>query len=162
MKVSYLRYSLNKLYMKKYSKLKDIVKYYEKNEDKLISSYTDKIHRYAGYQTIDSEGPFTPPTHNLHSFEDFIVFSYSYRRYSKTLFKKGGGTFKNEDFPTIDLMKYVDIIEDKITYETARDFWLYNRKELITLNGEKLKTLLSFYKEYVCESDKLEEFIETI
>jgi urocanate hydratase len=147
----------------KYSKLKDIVKYYEKNEEKLITGYTNSIHRYAGYQSIDCEGPFTPPTYDYSSFESFVVFSYSYKRYKRTLFKKGGGTFRYEDLPTHDLMKYVDsIIEDKITYETARDFWLYNRKDLITLNGEKLKTLLSSYKEYVIDMEKLETFIETI
>ena len=149
--------------MAHYSKLKDIVKYYEKNEEKLITGYTNALHRYAGYQSIDCEGPFTPPTYNYSSFESYIVFHYSYKRYSNSLFKKGGGTFKNEDFPTIDLMKYVDgITENEITYETARDFWVYNRKDLITLNGEKLKTILSSYKEYVCDMKKLENFIETI
>jgi hypothetical protein len=149
--------------MAHYSKLKDIVKYYEKNEEKLITGYTNAIHRYAGYQSIDCEGLFTPPTHNYSSFESYVVFSYSYKRYSRTLFKKGGGTFRYEDLPTNDLMKYVDgITEDEITYETARDFWLYSRKDLITLNGEKLKTILSSYKEYVCDMKKLENFIETI
>ena len=143
----------------KYSKLKDIVKYYEKNEEDLISRYTNALHAYAGYQTIDSEGPFTPPTYTYYSFESYIILHYSYKRYKRTLFKKGGGTFNKKDFPTINLMNYVDsITEDKINYETAYNWWLGGKKELITLNSDKLKSLLLSYK----QQQTLDTFIETI
>ena len=130
--------------MTKYSKLDEIVKYYDKNEQELISSYESKL---CNHLDPYPEGPYQEPEKGPHSFEDYIVFSYTHKKYFKSLYKKHNGTFKYNDIPTCDLMDYITrITREDITNEMVREYTRKGNKSVITLNGYKLKTLLSFYK----------------
>ena len=130
--------------MEKYKKLNDIVKYYEKNEQELISKYESKL-----YDHLDPfpEGPYQEPDKGPHSFEDYIVFSYTHKKYFRKLYKIHNGRFEHKDIPTCNLMDYIDnITREDITNEMVREYTRKGNKSVITLNSDKLKSLLQSYK----------------
>jgi hypothetical protein len=146
-----------------YSKLKNIVNYYEKNEQELISGYISKLQNHLDPYP---EGPYQEPEKGPHSFEDYIVFSYTHKKYFKSLYKKHNGTFHYKDIPTCELMDYIkNITREDITNEMVREYTKFGGdRSIITLNGEKLKTLLFSYNDEmsVSEQDKLDTFINSI
>jgi len=143
MKVSYLRYSLNNYKMKKYSKLNDILKYYEKNEKQIQEKYENYVYDLKNPR-LDCECDTSKlePSH----FICYALFQYSYDTYFKSFVKKGKG-----EYPTIELMRWVRInIKD-----LQEEFWNG------TLNYQPIDMLKFILNEYEMK-DKLNIFIETI
>ena len=135
----YLWYSLNNYIMKNYSKLKDIVKYYEKNQEVVLEKY----HSYL-YDLTNSEAD----TSNVEpqSYISYIIGQYSIDTYFKSYVKKGKG-----DYPTGDLMKWV-----RSNFRTLE--MEYNNGDLNYRPIDMLKFILNEYNDL----NKLETFIETI
>lgn len=125
--------------MKNYSKLKDIVKYYEKNEEEVLIRYDsyiwDLLHSEADTSNVEPQ-----------SYISYIIGRYSIDTYFKSYVKKGKG-----DYPTGDLMKWVSSNFRKLEME-------YNNGDLNYRPIDMLEFILNEYNDL----NKLETFIETI
>jgi len=78
----------------KYPKLNNIVKYYEKNEERVLSRYQsmvyDHITRECEYVSDDKVPPYVWT----------IIFEYSFDTYFKSHVKKGNGQYPTEELLT--------------------------------------------------------------
>ena len=124
--------------MKKYSKLKDIVKYYEKNQEVVLEKYHSYVYDQINPR-LDSECNTSKVVPQ--SYISYIIGRYSIDTYFKSYVKKGKG-----DYPTGDLMTWV-----RTNFRTLE--MEYNG----TLNYNPIDML-----EFILNQYKLEAFIETI
>jgi hypothetical protein len=83
----------------KYSKLNNIVKYYEKNEDVVLEKYESYVYDLINPR-LDSECDTSKVVPQ--SYISYIIGRYSIDTYFKSYVKKGKG-----DYPTGDLINWV-------------------------------------------------------
>jgi len=124
--------------MAKYNKLKEIVKYYEKNEDVILEKYQSYV-----YDTLNRECKVSKD--DVQPYMSYVLFQYSYDTYFKSYVKKGKG-----DYPTTELMRWVIKNFNQLEME-------YNG----TLNYAPIDMLKFILNEYEM-SNKLESFINSI
>jgi hypothetical protein len=140
----------------KYSKLNNIVKYYEKNQEEVYKRYSSYV-----YDQLNSEGDTSKVTPE--PYVSYIIGRYSIDTYFKSVVKKGKG-----DYPTGDLMKWVrntytqldleyrGTISSNLEYSVT-DMLKYVLDQYDSSCVDILEVAIERY-----ESEKLEEFIETI
>jgi len=129
---------IKKKQMAMYSKLKNIVKYYEKNEEVVLEKYQSYV-----YDLLNSEADTSKV--EPEPYINYIIGRYSIDTYFKSYVKKGKG-----DYPTSDLMKWVRTNFKQIEED-------FNG----TLNYSPIDMLKFILNEYK-QSEKLDTFINSI